>query len=77
MLSGDSPTVSMMQPSLFSEFENKTKMAAESGGGGLIKVLGEYGVFLVEMGSLQDIYGSVKAMSRIKVSFDIFKLKFW
>lgn len=47
-------------------------MAAESGGVGLIKVLGEYGVFLVEMGSLQDIYGSLKTMSRIKASFDFY-----
>ncbi|XP_020899481.1 Hermansky-Pudlak syndrome 5 protein, partial [Exaiptasia diaphana] len=41
-------------------------MAAESGGGELLKVLGEYGVFLVEMGSLKDIYGAVRASSRIK-----------
>ncbi|XP_031548759.1 Hermansky-Pudlak syndrome 5 protein homolog [Actinia tenebrosa] len=41
-------------------------MAADSGGSSLIKVLGEYGVFLVEMGSLQDIYGSLMSMSRIK-----------
>lgn len=44
-------------------------MAAESGGGELLKVLGEYGVFLVEMGSLKDIYGAARASSRIKVSY--------
>lgn len=47
-------------------------MAAKSDGRDLLKVLGEYGVFLVEMGSLKDIYGATRTSTRIKVSYSLF-----
>jgi len=46
-------------------------MAATSDGE-LLKVLGEYGVFLVEMGSLKDIYGASRTSIRIKVCYKLF-----